>query len=133
MHNVIATINAAGLSVPAGHYSHAVVAGGFVFVSGQLPLDRAGRAVTDVGFEEQVEQALANVFAILRDSGSAPELVVRVTAYIVGVERWPAFNKVYAQYFGTHRPARAIVPVPALHYGCLVEIDALAVVAGSGR
>lgn len=133
MSNVITTMNAAELPVPAGHYSHAAIAGGLVFVSGQLPIDREGRAVTEAAFEAQVEQALANVFAVLRETGSAPELVVRVTAYIVGVERWPAFNQVYARFFGAHRPARAIVPVAALHYGCLVEIDALAVVAGSGH
>lgn len=114
------------VAAPGGHYSQAVIAAGLIFVSGQLPLDREGRALAGAQFQEQVGQALANLFAILRQAGSSRELVVRVTAYIVGVERWPAFNEVYAQYFGAHRPARTVVPIAELHHGCLVEIDAIA-------
>jgi reactive intermediate/imine deaminase len=114
------------LPAPGGHYSPAVEAAGFVFVSGQLPLDATGRLPTDQSFEMQVRAALANLFAILRAARCTPADVVKVTAFIVGVERWPQLNEVYAQVFGSHKPARSVVPVPALHHGCLVEIEAVA-------
>jgi enamine deaminase RidA (YjgF/YER057c/UK114 family) len=71
-------------------------------------------------------QALANLFAVLEAGNSSASEVIKVTVYIVGVERWPEFNRIYARIFGDHRPARSVVPVPELHYGYLVEIDAVA-------
>ena len=113
---------------PAGHYSQATVANGFVFIAGQLPLlpDRTLRA--DAPFEEQVRLTMSNMLAILAAAGSAPDKLVRVTAYIVGVDHWPRFNAVYAQMLPDARPARTVVPVAELHHGCLVEIDAIGVV-----
>ena len=62
-----------------------------------------------------------------RSAGSGPQDVLKVTAYIVDVRNWPSLNKVYAEVMGQARPARVVVPVPALHYGYLIEIDAVAV------
>ncbi|WP_331684811.1 RidA family protein [Consotaella aegiceratis] len=112
---------------PAGHYSQATAWRDLVFVSGQLPSLPDGTRLADKPFEDQARQALANVFAILKAAGSGPEHVLRVTAYIVGVENWPAFNATYAAAFGDARPARTIVPVPELHFGCQVELEAIAV------
>ncbi len=70
--------------------------------------------------------ALGNVLAILKEAGSGPDRVLKVTAFIVGVENWPAFNRIYAEVFGDSRPARSVVPVPSLHHGCLIEIEAIA-------
>ena len=64
---------------------------------------------------------------MLEAAGSGPQDVLKVTAYIVDVGNWPGLNKVYAEVMGQARPARAVVPVPALHYGYLIEIDAVAV------
>ncbi len=111
------------LPPPAGHYSPAVRAGGFVFVSGVLP-------GTDVsGFEPQVRDALERCRLVLQAAACDLHQVVQCTAYIVGVNHWPEFNRVYAEVFGDHRPARAVVPVAELHHGCLVEIQLIALAA----
>lgn len=117
---------AAGLAPPGGHYSHAVRAGGFVFVSGQLPITEDGRRLNDAAFEVQAKQVLANVGAALRSAGSSVERLVQVRVYITDIELWPAFNALYAQWAGEARPARAVVPVPQLHYGFKIEIEATA-------
>lgn len=110
----------------AGHYSQAVCHGDLVFVSGQLPVTPHGRIMADASFEEQARLALANLLAIVKAAGSSPERVLKVTVFIAGVEYWPKFNELYAEAFGDSRPARSVVPVPALHYGCLVELEAVA-------
>ena len=119
----ITTVNA---PKPAGHYSQACRYDDLIFVSGQLPVSLEGKALADRSFEEQVRVALGNVLAILKEAGSGPDRVLKVTAFIVGVENWPAFNRIYAELFGDARPARSVVPVPSLHHGCLIEIEAIA-------
>jgi len=111
---------------PAGHYSQACGYDGLIFVSGQLPVSLEGKVLADRSFDEQVRVALGNVLAILKEAESGPERVLKVTAFIVGVENWPAFNRIYAELFGDSRPARSVVPVPSLHHGCLIEIEAVA-------
>lgn len=112
---------------PAGHYTQAVVSGAHVFVSGQLPIRPDGRALDDDGFEAQARQAIQNMLEIVRAAGSSPQQLVKVTAYIVGIANWPRFNAVYAAMLPDACPARSVVPVPELHHGYLVEIDAIAV------
>lgn len=111
---------------PAGHYAQGLAYRDLLFVSGQLPVSLEGKALPDLSFEEQVRLALGNLLSIVKASGSEPARVLKVTAFIVGVENWPVFNTVYAQVFGNHYPARSVVPVMALHHGCLVEIEAIA-------
>lgn len=111
---------------PAGHYSQAISWRDLVFVSGQLATRPEGEQTADQPFEDQVGRALANVLAILAAAGCGPEHVLRITAYIVGVENWPAFDRVYAEVFGDARPARTVVPLTALHHGFLVEVEAIA-------
>lgn len=111
------------LPAPAGHYSQAVVTrGGLVFVSGVLP----ARDLADTSFDAQCASVFAQCETILLAAGCGLNDVVQCTAYLAGVEHWPAFNTVYAGFFGGHRPARAVVPVPALHYGFLVEVQLVA-------
>ena len=112
---------------PAGHYTQAIVSGAHVFVSGQLPIRPDGRPLDDDGFEAQARQAIQNMLEIVRAAGSAPQQIVKVTAYIVGIANWARFNAVYASMVPDACPARSVVPVPELHYGYLVEIDAIAV------
>jgi 2-iminobutanoate/2-iminopropanoate deaminase len=120
-----------GIPVPKGHYSPAVVHGGLVYVAGQLPVDPGGRDMGKASFEEQVGQALRNIATILEASGSSLDRVLRATVYIADLELWPRLNAAYAGVMGEHRPARTVVPVPALHYGYLVEIDVIAALRDS--
>lgn len=113
---------------PAGHYVQATVCGGMAYVSGQLPVRPDGAHAPEASFEDQVHQALDNLLAVVKAAGSSPQRLVRVTAYIVGVDNWPTFNAIYAARLGDVRPARTVVPVPELHYGYLVEVDAVAAV-----
>ena len=113
-----------------GHYSQAVVHGGVAYVAGQLPIVPGDPERRLEGFEAQARQVIANVLAIVRAAGGAPETVLRTTVYIADVAHWPAFNRIYAEALGGHRPARTVVPVAGLHYGYLVEMDAVAAVEG---
>jgi enamine deaminase RidA (YjgF/YER057c/UK114 family) len=72
-----------------------------------------------------------NVAAILGEADSGLDLVLKVTVYIADISHWPAFNAIYADRLGDHKPARTVVPVAGLHYGYLVEMDAIAAVRGS--
>ena len=115
-----------GLAKPGGHYSHAVSAGGFVFIAGQLPVSPDGSRLNEAPFEVQVRQVLANVGAALRGANSDVNRLVQVRVYITDIELWPAFNAIYAEWAGNARPARAVVPVPQLHYGFKIEVEATA-------
>lgn len=111
---------------PGGHYAQAVAHGGFLFVSGQLPLDpRTGEAKTG-SIEDQTQQALENVLAIVEAAGSDKAHVVKTTLYVSDIALWERVNAVYAKFFGLYRPARAIVPVKELHHGVQIEIEAVA-------
>ncbi len=114
-----------------GHYSQAVVHGGVVYVAGQLPLVPGQPEARLEGFEAQARQVIDNVVAILEASGSGAAHMLRATVYIADLAHWPAFNAIYAEKLGAHRPARTVVPVAALHYGYLVEMDAIGAVKGS--
>ena len=124
---IVSTVLTDRAPKPAGHYSQAVVSGAHVFISGQLPIRPDGRALDDDGFEAQARQAIQNLLEVVRAAGSSPQQLLKVTAYIVGIANWPRFNAVYASMLGDACPARSVVPVPELHYGYLVEIDAIAV------
>jgi 2-iminobutanoate/2-iminopropanoate deaminase len=127
MKNEMFIVEPSGVAPPGGHYSHGAGYGDLVFVSGQLGIRPDGSHTADCDFEVQARQALQNVLAVLAAAGSGREDVLKVTAYIVDVAHWPRLNKVYAEAMGPARPARAVVPVPALHHGYLIEIDAVAV------
>jgi reactive intermediate/imine deaminase len=118
--------NPATMAAPGGHYSHAVTANGFVFVSGQLPIAPDGRKLNEAPFEQQVRQVLDNVAAALEATGSSVSRLVQVRVYVTDIASWPAFNTLYAEWAGAGRPARAVVPVPQLHYGFQIEVEAVA-------
>ena len=109
-----------------GHYSPGVISGNFIYVSGQVPMDPVtGEKVTG-SFDAQCRQALNNLKTILEGAGGNLNHVVKVNAYITDINDWAEFNAIYAEYFGEHRPARAVLPVGPLHYGFKVEIEAIA-------
>jgi len=114
------------LAPPGGHYSHAVVANGMVYVAGQLPITPEGVKLIDAPFEVQARQVLANVQGALEAAGSRIDRLVHVRVYLDDLQQWGAFNTLYVAWVGSHRPARAVVPVPALHYGLKIEIEAIA-------
>jgi len=113
--------------LPAGHYSQAVIANGFIFVAGQLPITPNREKVLG-SIEEQTLQTLENVKSIVEAADSDLQHIVKMTVYISDISLWDGVNKVYTAFFGSHKPARAIVPVKDLHYGFLIEIEAVAVV-----
>ncbi|MGL4727591.1 MAG: RidA family protein [Bosea sp. (in: a-proteobacteria)] len=126
----VTPITAPDVPAPRGHYSHAVKANGFLFVSGQLGVREDGSHTADQPFETQARQTLDNLMRILKAAGCGPADVAKVTVYIVGMEHWALFNALYAEVFGAHRPARAVVPVNPLNYGYLVEVEAIAALPG---
>lgn len=113
------------LPAPAGHYSHGIVTGNLLFVSGQLPLEPATGTFAE-GIDAQFIQAMANVEAVLMAAHASLRDLVSVQIFITDAEHWPTVNAQYATLMGDHRPARAIIPCGHLHYGALVEITAVA-------
>ncbi len=110
----------------AGHYSQAIVHNGVVYVAGQLPTDPKDRNRPVGSIEEQTERTLRNVEAILIAAGSGLDRVLQMTIYISDIELWAGVNTAYARVMGSHKPARAVVPVKDLHYGYQIEIQAVA-------
>ena len=111
---------------PGGHYAQGVSHGGFLFVSGQLPIDARTKEKKTGAIEEQTQQVLDNVLAIVVAAGGDKSHIVKTTVYVSDIELWERVNKVYAEFFGLYRPARAIVPVKELHHGFQIEIEAVA-------
>jgi 2-iminobutanoate/2-iminopropanoate deaminase len=124
----IACINATDLTPPAGHYSHVCVANGFAFISGQLPIDLAGNPLTDVPFETQAKLVLHNIDACLQAAGVTRERLVQVRVFVSDIGQWPIFNKLYSEWIGSHKPARAVAESSSLHYGSAVEVEAVALI-----
>lgn len=114
--------------IPAGHYSQAIVHNGLVFVSGQLPLDPGSGKMIEGDIEEQVRQTLNNISAILHASNSDLSLIIKTNIYIPDIKYWPDLNRIYADVFGDHKPARAVIPCGPLHYGALLEMEVIAAV-----
>jgi 2-iminobutanoate/2-iminopropanoate deaminase len=111
---------------PAGPYSHAVVANGFVFISGQGPVNPETGAMPDA-FADQVRQTFQNVQTILEAAGSSLDDVVKVNAYVTDLTRFAEFNEVYKEFFHDDPPARTTVATALL--GILVEIDCIAAIS----
>lgn len=108
------------------HYSSAVIHEGIVYVSGQLPIDPEKGVPVEGSIKGQTRAVFQNLLGVLNAAGSSKEKVLRTTAYIADVTMWGKVNEVYAEFFGDHKPARTVVPTTELHYGCLIEIDAIA-------
>jgi 2-iminobutanoate/2-iminopropanoate deaminase len=118
------SIAPAGAAPTKGPYSPAIRAGNLLFVSGQIAL------APDADLATQTRQCLANLRAVLEAGGATLQQVAKVTVYLADPDGWPVVNPIYAEFFGAHKPARAIVPVAAFPGGFKVEIDAVAVLAG---
>ena len=121
----IRTVLTENAPLPGGHYSQAVVYNGLVFVSGQLSINSKTGEKMLGSIEEQTEQVLMNVAEILKAADSDLDRVLKMTVYISDINLWAAVNQVYARVMGEHRPARAVIPTGELHYGFLIEIEAI--------
>jgi 2-iminobutanoate/2-iminopropanoate deaminase len=109
-----------------GPYSQSVVEGGFVFCSGQIPLDPKTGDLVPGGIEAGTERVLDNMEAVLQSAGLDFRDVVKTTVFLVKSEDFAPMNAIYARRFGDHRPARSTVIVAALPKGATVEIDMIA-------
>lgn len=124
------TVTAENGPTPAGPYSHAVVANGFVFISGQGPVDPETGAMPDA-FADQVRQTFKNARTILEAAGAGLDDVVKVNAYLTDLTRFAEFNEVYKEFFQDDPPARTTVATALL--GILVEVDCVAVLEEPGQ
>lgn len=106
-----------------GPYAQAVVAGGFVFISGQIALDPATGSMADGDVRAQTKRVMENAKAVLAAAGCGMSQVVKSTIYLVSMADFPAVNEVYGSYFPVDPPARATVAVSRLPKDALVEID----------
>ena len=122
MSKKIATTNA---PAAIGPYSQAVIAGGLVYTSGQIALDPATGALVGNTIEEQTEQVMKNLGAVLEAAGSSFEKAIKTTCFLADISHFAAFNEVYAKYF-TEKPARSCVAVKDLPKGALVEVEVIA-------
>lgn len=125
------TVNAGGAPEAVGPYSHAVIAAGLLFCSGQIPLDpESGEIVGDTA-AEQATRSLKNLEAVCAEAGTTLARAVRLTIYTTELERFAEINEAYEAFFPSEHPARAAVGVAALPKGARVEIDAIVSVAAS--
>jgi 2-iminobutanoate/2-iminopropanoate deaminase len=109
-----------------GPYSQAIVSGGLIFLSGQIPLDPSTGELVRGTIEAEVTRVLDNIRAVLQASGAGLEDVVRTTVYLTDMADFQAMNGIYAKVFGEARPARSTVQVAGLPRGARVEIDVIA-------
>ena len=117
------TVVAESGAKPGGAYSHANVANGFVFLSGQGPASPADGSVSQ-DFEQQVRQTLSNLRTVLEAAGAGFDNVVKVNAYLADIDTFPVFDRIYAEFFPSRPPARTTVG--ATLRGIMVEIDCIA-------
>ncbi|KAA0547135.1 RidA family protein [Bacillus sp. BGMRC 2118] len=116
----------AGILKSNGHYALATVHHDTVYISGQFAIDPVTGEKKFGSIEEETLQALQNVERILEEAGSKKEHILRMSLYIPDVSLWDKVDAVYRDFFGEHKPARTVVPTNNLHYGFMIEIDAIA-------
>ncbi len=122
--NKISTPNA---PAAVGPYSQAVAVGGMVYTSGQIALDPATGNIVGTTIEEQAEQVMKNLVAVLEAAGTKPENAVKTLCFLTDINDFAAFNEVYAKYF-TEKPARSCVGVQSLPKGAICEVEVIAAV-----
>ena len=110
-----------------GPYSQAVIAGGVLYTSGQIPVNPETNAIAGDTIEEQAEQVMKNLGAVLAEAGTTFEKVVKTTCFIADMGDFAKFNEIYAKYF-TEKPARSCVAVKTLPKNVLCEVEVIAVV-----
>lgn len=120
---IVSTENAPGA---VGPYSQGVIANGFIFTAGQVPLVPGTKEFAEGGIQEQTRQSLNNVKAILEAAGTDLAHIVKVTVFLQNMDDFAAMNEVYAEFFTENHPARSAVQVAKLPLGAMIEIEAVA-------
>lgn len=120
---IVKTDNAPGA---VGPYSQGIIANGFVFTAGQVPLVPGTKNFVEGGIQEQTRQSLTNVKGVLEAAGSSLDHAVKVTVFLQNMDDFAAMNEVYAEFFGENPPARSAVEVARLPLGAMVEIEVVA-------
>lgn len=110
-----------------GHYSQCIRHNDILYLSGQLPIDPVSKAIPAT-IEEQTDRVLKNVELILKEAGSSKNQILQMRVYISNIDLWDKVNECYSAFFDNHKPVRCIVPTRELHFGCLVEIEATAII-----
>lgn len=111
---------------PIGPYSQGVIAGGLLFVSGQIPIDPATDKLVEGDITVQTEQVLKNILAVLKEAKMGPENVVKATVYLADMADFPQVNEVYGKFLGKEPPARSTIQAAALPKGARIEMDVIA-------
>jgi 2-iminobutanoate/2-iminopropanoate deaminase len=111
---------------PIGPYSQGVIAGGLLFVSGQIPIDPATDKLIQGDIAAQTEQVLKNILAVLKEAKMGPENVVKASVFLADLADFPQMNEVYGKYLGKEPPARSTIQAAALPKGARIEIDVIA-------
>lgn len=109
-----------------GPYSHAIDAGGLVFLSGQTPVDPATGQLVPGGIQDQAHQCMRNLLAVLSAAGLTSDDVIKCTVYLTDMDHFAAMNEVYGEYFTEPRPARTTVEVSRLPRNAAIEIEMIA-------
>lgn len=109
-----------------GHYTPGIISNGMLYVSGQLAIDPDTKQVPKGGIEEHAKLAFENVDRVLKEAGLFRDDVVQCRVYISDIDQWNIVDQVYSDFFGKHKPARIVLPVGKLHYGSLIEVEAIA-------
>jgi 2-iminobutanoate/2-iminopropanoate deaminase len=111
---------------PIGPYSQGVIAGGLLFVSGQIPIDPATDELVEGDIKVQTEQVLKNILAVLKEAKMGPENVVKASVFLADMADFPQVNEVYGKFLGKEPPARSTIQAAALPKGARIEIDVIA-------
>lgn len=109
-----------------GHYSMCIEHNGLLYISGQLPFDPETKSLPD-GITAQTQQVLLNLESVLKAAASSIHSVIQVRIYLEDIHDWDDVNSQYAKFFGDHKPVRCAIPTGPLHFGALIEIEAIAI------
>jgi 2-iminobutanoate/2-iminopropanoate deaminase len=119
-------VSTSSAPTPIGPYSQGVIAGGLLFVSGQIAIDPATNKLLSGDIEAQTEQVMKNLIAILKAAKMGPDNVVKTTVYLADLADFPKMNEVYARFLGNNPPARSTIQAAGLPRSVKVEIDVIA-------
>lgn len=127
MSNELKKVSTSSAPAAIGPYSQAIIYGNIVFTSGQIPINPATGNIEATTIEEQTEQVMKNLGAVLAEAGSSFDKAIKTTCFLANISDFTAFNGVYAKYF-TSKPARSCVAVKDLPKNALVEVEVIATV-----
>jgi len=119
-------VQTANAPKPIGPYSQGVIAGGLLFVSGQIPIDPKTGELSQGDIEAQTELVLKNIVAVLKEAKMGPENVVKTTVFLADMADFPRMNEVYAKFLGKEPPARSTIQAAGLPRGARIEMDVIA-------